>query len=60
MDCCLRYSQQHPTASHRPAFVQVFSIAANLAAADPVPDRRVQRIPFGALAFKSLANGEQT
>lgn len=41
-----------------PAFVQFFSMAAKLAAADPVPGRRVQRIPFGALVLEFIANDE--
>ena len=42
-----------------PAFVQLFSAAANLAAADSVPGRHVQRIPFGALVLEFIANGDQ-
>lgn len=42
-----------------PAFIQFFSTAAKLAAADPVPGRRVQRIPFGALVLEFIANDEQ-
>ncbi|CAD6572434.1 MAG: hypothetical protein ASARMPRED_005333 [Alectoria sarmentosa] len=42
-----------------PAFVQFFSTAAKLAAADPVPGRRVQRIPFGALVLEFIANDNQ-
>ena len=43
-----------------PAFIQLFSMAAKLAAADPVPGRRVQRIPFGALVLEFIANDRQT
>ena len=43
-----------------PAFIQFFSTAAKLAAADPVPGRHVQRIPFGALVLEFVANGDQT
>lgn len=42
-----------------PAFIQFFSTAAKLAAADPVPGRRVQRIPFGALVLEFIANDGQ-
>lgn len=42
-----------------PAFVQFFSTAAKLAAADPVPGRRVQRIPFGALVLEFIADNDQ-
>lgn len=42
-----------------PAFVQFFSAAANLAVADPVPGRHIQRIPFGALILEFIANGDQ-
>lgn len=42
-----------------PAFVQFFSTAAKLAAADPVPGRRVQRIPFGAFVLEFIANDNQ-
>ena len=42
-----------------PAFVQLFSAAANLAVADPVPGRHVQRIPFGSLILEFIANGDQ-
>ena len=41
------------------AFVHFFSAAANLAAADPVPGRHIQRIPFGALVLEFIANGNQ-
>ena len=33
-------------------------MAANLAAADPVPGRRVQRISFGALVLEFIADGD--
>lgn len=42
-----------------PVFIQFFSVAAKLAAADPVPGRRVQRIPFGALCLEFIANDKQ-
>ena len=42
-----------------PAFVQFFSTAAKLAAADPVPGRPVQRIPFGALVLEFIADNNQ-
>lgn len=42
-----------------PAFIEFFSTAAKLAAADPVPGRRVQRIPFGALVLEFIASDEQ-
>ena len=42
-----------------PAFVQFFSAAVNLAAADPVPGRHVQRIPFGSLVLEFIASGDQ-
>lgn len=42
-----------------PAFIQFFSTAATLAAADPVPGRRVQRIPFGALVLEFIAGNNQ-
>ena len=42
-----------------PAFVQFFSTVANLAAADPVPGRHVQRIPFGSLVLEFIASGDQ-
>lgn len=42
-----------------PAFIQLFSAAANLAVADPVPGRHVQRIPFGSLILEFIANGDQ-
>lgn len=42
-----------------PVFIQFFSSAAKLAAADPVPGRRVQRIPFGALILEFIANDDQ-
>lgn len=42
-----------------PAFIQFFSTAANLAAADPVSGRRVQRIPFGALVLEFIADNSQ-
>lgn len=42
-----------------PVFVQFFSTAAKLAAADPVPGRRVQRIPFGALVLEFIASNQQ-
>lgn len=42
-----------------PAFVQFFSAALNLAVADPVPGRHVQRIPFGSLILEFIANGDQ-
>ena len=35
-----------------PDFVQFFFIAKNLATADPVPIRHVQRVPLGALVLK--------
>ena len=43
-----------------PAFIQFFSTAAKLAAADPVPGRRVQRIPFGALVLEFIADNDQS
>ena len=43
-----------------PAFVHFFSTAAKLAAADPVPGRRVQRIPFGALVLEFIANDDKS
>ena len=42
-----------------PAFVQFFSVAANLAAADPVPGRHRQRMVFGSLVLEFIANGDQ-
>ena len=42
-----------------PAFIKFFSVAARLAAADPVPDRPVQRILYGALALDFIANNDQ-
>ncbi len=42
-----------------PVFTQFFSQAAKAAAADPVPGRHVQRIPFGALVLEFIANGDQ-
>ena len=42
-----------------PAFIQFFSAAAKLAMADPVPGRRVQRIPFGALLLEFVAKENQ-
>lgn len=42
-----------------PAFIEFFSMAANLAAADPIPGRPVQRIPFGALVLEFIANNDQ-
>ena len=42
-----------------PAFIKFFSVAAQLAAADPVPDRPVQRILYGALALEFIANTGQ-
>lgn len=42
-----------------PAFVQLFSAAANLAVADPVPGRHIQRIPFGSLILEFIANENQ-
>ena len=42
-----------------PVFIQFFSVAAKLAAADPVPGRRVQRIPFGALVLEFIANDDR-
>ena len=36
------------------AFVPFFFVAAKLAAADPVLDRHVQRIPFGALVLEFM------
>ena len=42
-----------------PAFIKFFSEAAQLAAADPVPDRPVQRINYGALALEFIANNSQ-
>ena len=42
-----------------PAFIKFFSEAAQLAAADPVPDRPVQRILYGALALEFVANNGQ-
>lgn len=42
-----------------PAFIQFFSMAAKVAAADPVPGRRFQRISFGALVLEFIANDDQ-
>ena len=42
-----------------PAFIKFFSVAAQLAAADPVPDRPFQRIIYGALALEIIANNDQ-
>lgn len=42
-----------------PAFVQLFSAAANLAVADPVPGRHIQRLPFGSLILEFIANGDK-
>ena len=39
-----------------PAFTKFFSVAAQLAAADPVPGRPVQRILYGAIALEFIAN----
>lgn len=40
------------------AFVQFFSVAANVAAADPVPGRHSQRIFFGSLVLEFIASGD--
>ena len=42
-----------------PAFIKFFSVAAQLAAADPVPGRPVQRIRYGAMALEFIANNGQ-
>ena len=42
-----------------PIFVQFFDVAARLAAADPIPGRHVQRIPFGSLVLEFIAHGDQ-
>ena len=42
-----------------PAFIKFFSVAARLAAADPVPERPVQRILYGALALEIVADNGQ-
>ena len=43
-----------------PIFVQFFSTVARMAAADPVPGRHFQRIPFGSLVLEFIANGDQS
>lgn len=42
-----------------PAFIHFFSAATKLAAADPLPGRRFQRISFGALVLEFIANDGQ-
>ena len=41
-------------------FTHFFSMAAKLAAEDPVPGRHIQRIPFGSLILEFIANGDQS
>ena len=42
-----------------PAFTKFFSVAAQLAAADPVPGRPVQRILYGAITLEFIAGRAQ-
>ena len=42
-----------------PVFVNFFSMAAKVAAADPITGRPIQRIPYGALVLEFIASDVQ-